>query len=398
MSRHESASPREAPATQPSPVMRPFFVCVLLMDFAGGVGMLAVPLLATAWGASPGLLGYIGTAGGLGYVAMAAVAGPLSDRIGRTKLPLIGAVSLSLFFFLYPQLPGPVYMVPLALIIGIAWGSFWPPMESWIADVFEGRHLTRALSGFNISWSTGSTIGVLLAGYLFELRPWLPFLVTVLVPLGVAAALHRLPKPEHKAKNHSPAEDHPDPAAQADSTELWIAWTLNFAIVFALGATRNLFPKLADTIAISSGQISVIMFAMSLFRVLMFMLIRARGSMPHGVKMFLPPSLLLIVGMIGFTVGYAPLTFIAASIVVGISSGIAYSSSLQMSLSSSVGRGARSGAHEAILGSGLLAGPFVCGVVADHFGLRAPYVVCAVLAVVTLVAHTLILMGKRSRK
>ncbi len=197
------------------------------MDFAGGVGVLAVPLLATAWGASPGLLGYIGTAGGLGYVAMAAVAGPLSDRVGRTKLPLIGAVSISLLFFLYPWLPGPVYMVPLALIIGMAWGLLWPPMESWIADVFEGRHLTRALSGFNVSWSTGSTIGILLAGYLFELRPWLPFLVTVLVPLAVAATLPRLPKPERKGENHSPVEDHPNPVPRTDPTELWIAWTVD---------------------------------------------------------------------------------------------------------------------------------------------------------------------------
>ncbi len=398
MSRHKSAPPREAPAAQSSPGMWPFFICVFLMDFAGGVGALAVPLLATAWGASPGLLGYIGTAGGLGYVVMAAAAGPLSDRVGRTKLPLTGAVTLSLLFSLYPVLPSPVYMVPLALIIGVAWGLLWPPMESWIADVFEGRHLTRALSGFNVSWSTGSTVGILLAGYLFELRPWLPFLVTVIVPLAVAVTLPRLPKPERKGENHSPVEDHPNPVPRTDPTELWIAWTLNFAIIFAMGATRNLFPKLADTIAISTGQISVIMFTMSLFRVLMFMLIRARGSMPRGAKMFLPPSLLLIVGMIGFTVGYAPLTFIAASVLVGISSGIAYSSSLQMSLSSSAGRGARSGAHEAILGSGLLAGPFVCGVAADHFGLRAPYVVCTVLAVMTLVAHTLIWMGKRFRK
>ena len=199
MSRHEAAPPSEVAAEKTSPAMLPFFVCVFLMDFGGGVGVLAVPLLATAMDASPALLGYIGTAGGLGYVAMAALAGRLSDRIGRTALPLIGAVCLSLLFFVYPWLPAPVYMIPLALVIGVAWGFFWPPMESWIADVFEGPHLTRALSGFNVSWSTGSTIGMFLAGYLFAAARWLPFLVAMIVPLLVAATLTRLPRPTRES-------------------------------------------------------------------------------------------------------------------------------------------------------------------------------------------------------
>lgn len=386
----KAAAPGEAIAERASPAMLPFFVCCFLMDFAGGCAMVAVPLLATEWGASPALLGYIGTASALGYVAMAAVTGWLSDRVGRTAMPYIAVVAVPLLYFLYPWLPRVAWIAPVAFVGGVALGFYWPPVESWIADVFEGKNLTRAVSGFNVAWSLGGTLGALLGGYLFELKQWAPFVFMLVPPLVAGALLTRLPKPPKHAAHPAPVEAEDHPRLKADPTALWFAWTLNFTIVFALGGTRALLPKLAEQLAISSGTVGLIVFTMSLFKLLVFIIVRARGIMPRRLALFLWPNLMLIASMIGFRFSHTAGAFVVSSVAIGIASGIGFSGSILMSLLGTAGRGARSGFHEAILGLGLLAGPFVCGLVAERWDLRAPYLVCAGLAVVVLAVQTVI--------
>ncbi len=67
--------------------------------------------------------------------------------------------------------------------------------------------------------------------------------------------------------------------------------------------------------------------------------------------------------------------------------GITYSASLYYSLQGhEESRGARSGLHEAVLGSGIFLGPLVGGAVANYVNLHVPFLVgagmSAVLAVV----------------
>ena len=52
-------------------------------------------------------------------------------------------------------------------------------------------------------------------------------------------------------------------------------------------------------------------------------------------------------------------------------------------------KGNKSGVHEAVLGSGLLLGPFLGGVLADSgLGVNSPYILCAIAIGVCSVVET----------
>jgi MFS family permease len=67
---------------------------------------------------------------------------------------------------------------------------------------------------------------------------------------------------------------------------------------------------------------------------------------------------------------------------IGLLVGISFCSSCFYSLFTSSRGGARAGWHEAIVGSGMLFGPFLGGLSAQYFGMRTPYFLCAALVVV----------------
>jgi MFS family permease len=88
--------------------------------------------------------------------------------------------------------------------------------------------------------------------------------------------------------------------------------------------------------------------------------------------------------------------FGVAFAVAGMGAGVTYVSSLYYSLEGhAVSRGARAGIHEAVLGSGVFLGPLFGGFVAEIFGLRAPYIMSALVFVAVAIA---VYMGWRQMR
>ncbi len=87
--------------------------------------------------------------------------------------------------------------------------------------------------------------------------------------------------------------------------------------------------------------------------------------------------------MVPFTNAHWWLGLVFASI--GIATGIAYYRSLYASLAGESSRGLKSGAHEAILFLGILAGSAGGGMLAHFWDIRAPYIPIAGLAFLVLI-------------
>jgi MFS family permease len=60
-------------------------------------------------------------------------------------------------------------------------------------------------------------------------------------------------------------------------------------------------------------------------------------------------------------------------------------------------KGKGAGLHESILGSGVVLGPLLGGIVAHAVGLRAPYILCLIV-LAGLIAAEWVIMGKRSER
>jgi predicted MFS family arabinose efflux permease len=80
----------------------------------------------------------------------------------------------------------------------------------------------------------------------------------------------------------------------------------------------------------------------------------------------------------------SPAGFLPAMVLLGTSAGFTYFSSIYYSLNTGENRGARSGIHEALIGSGIVAGPLTGGMVAQTWGLRSPYLLSTLVVIGSL--------------
>jgi len=89
--------------------------------------------------------------------------------------------------------------------------------------------------------------------------------------------------------------------------------------------------------------------------------------------------------------------FALALVSLGAACGITYTSSMVYCLQSGSNTGAKGGTHETILITGFIVGSFTCGVVAQKFGLRAPYLFCYAFLMI-VIALEVLLIGLVHRK
>jgi MFS family permease len=133
-----------------------------------------------------------------------------------------------------------------------------------------------------------------------------------------------------------------------------------------------------------SGSIIGITIAMFLAgQLLMFLYLRKRSGWQYRLWPLLAALGVAAGAWVLAWFAQSPVVFGIAFAIAGMGAGVTYVSSLYYSLEGqSVSRGARAGIHEAVLGSGVFLGPLFGGLVADHFGLRSPYIMAALLFVV----------------
>jgi MFS family permease len=87
--------------------------------------------------------------------------GRISDRIGRVRPMEVGVVASAIVAALLPW-PGSAYLLAaLVVAAGLAFGSFWTPAMSLLADEAEDRGLdyAYAFALINLAWAPGQAIG-----------------------------------------------------------------------------------------------------------------------------------------------------------------------------------------------------------------------------------------------
>jgi predicted MFS family arabinose efflux permease len=135
--------------------------------------------------------------------ALSPLLGRLSDRRGRL-LPLRGGLVGSAL--VTAALPWPDRRLAVAALIvaaGIAFGSFWTPAMSHLADVSEARGLEHgyAFALINLAWAPGQALGSAGSGALADAASdAVPYLVLAGLCLATLAALTRAPRLAHQGE------------------------------------------------------------------------------------------------------------------------------------------------------------------------------------------------------
>ena len=363
----------------------PLFLAAFLTDGSLYLAFAALPFRAIEMGAGPGRLGLLPTLYAATYMATAAFAGHVSDRVSRLTLAR-GAGSLffvgCLALALAPNLLVLYAAVPL---LGIALGFFWSPLQAELSDRAAGGGLSSSVGVFNVSWSLGKGCG-LVAGGLVTARfapeqalliAGVPVLVgSVALALGGRASGGRPPPP---AENES--------RAPVSVALLRLAWITN-AVAFGVGSTMNVHaPKLL--LAEGSGPSDFGMLVGAIFMVQTFTFAALFRHRPT-VRTLRLSQVLGIVALAAFAFAPSFEARLVAAVPLGIALGLAYQASIHASLDRPHGRGRAAGLHETILGAGSSLLPMIGGFLAvTAHSLLAPFALGGVAFALAFIASAI---------
>jgi MFS family permease len=108
-------------------------------------------------------------------------------------------------------------------------------------------------------------------------------------------------------------------------------------------------------------------------------------------------QLLAAAGLWAIALGRSPLVFAVGLILQGCLVAATFTASIFYSLHADGPGGRRTGLHEAIVGSGFLAGPLVGGLVAEHVGPGAPYLAASVVVLTAIAVQTYVVRRTAAR-
>lgn len=368
-----------------------FYLNAFLGDIAVGLNIICVPLLAIKLGATPFVLGFTGFLASLTYLLFSPLFGSLSERKDPLFFTLIGSFlfalsSLTLVFF---------HTIPLIFlvmgIVGFATSMLWSPLEVWIARTT--RNLKIAIGYYNLSWCLGLSLGTLLSGYLFQKNwryPLIALTITCLLLLIFLLLCPRVP-PSVKAKESSKEKDERNPFVV-------VGWTANFIGWFTLGVLRYLFPRLAVDLHISSFTLGSLNFLMSISTAISSFGLGYLAWLHRRLSFLIAIQLLMGAGFIIIYLTSSLPFFYLSFFILGISIGVAYFFSLFHSLEGEEGKGQRSGIHESIVGAGGLLGPLTGGIVAQHFNIRTPFLLCTLVLFIGILFEIMYYLHGRRNK
>lgn len=366
------------------------------------LGGLCIPLLATQLDASNLELGIIGSVGAAMYALTTVSAGALSDKIGRKRVIIAGALIGGVSLATMPLSRAPVHLILLNGIFGAGMACFWPVLEAWLTEEGDAEQIRRGLGGFNVSWSIGGALGPLIGGFLYAGSSTLAFLVAASGTAFVAylAFLHRepaiLPVSDGTEDLVNVARNGP---IRVNRSLLYAAWMANFTGWFAISEIRVLFPKFAVTLGMEPGTIGILIFILSIALTVAFFLLGISGWWHTRTSPLFCAQAIIILLLIAMTRFDSALSLSVVLFGLGTCFGVTYSYSLYFSLVGSLNKGAAGGRHEMVLGTGALLGPLMGGAVAEILRTqRAPYALGAIAVLVSLILQIGIMRKFRSHE
>ena len=350
------------------------FLAAFAYQMIVGVVGIAVPIYANMLGASLFIVGIIGSAGGLVYSFMPLVSGILCDRIGRKLFISVSLFSYGVSCLLYSLVQEPLMFIPIKILEWISVATFWPAVESLIADSAT-EELEDALKKFNISWGSAMVVGPLMGGILIdELSVMAPFFFSMLISFFfgmLSIILVREPRKPIDAEKDSRGKLKMN--GERDGS-IVVALVTIFLFSSIVSILMSLFPSYARDLGISASEIGVIAFTFGATRVVTFYQAPRIEARIKKTGMLLIGSLVLGFASLATFYSGNTLSFLMCFLFFGFGTGISYAVSIALVLKwrkSSTGYAA--GVFESLIGTGYFLGPLIGGFL-SKFASNLPYI------------------------
>lgn len=403
--------------------LRLLYVAAFLMHIALGGQIAGLPLLAKkAFGATVWQLALIGLATMLGHSLFSLAVGVLVGRVKPITISIVGAGVCGVAILFAIPAVNAWQLVGVGAAASLGWALYWPMLEAAIAEGAGGRTLSGRMGRFNVSWSLGDAIGIPLAGALYDMRTWAPFVMMAVVNVLIVVVLilaRRMPLAVAGAPGgEAPEAEELEVTPSVNVRFTRAAWVGNFIAAGTVGVVRSIFAAPAvDIFGMSGTLYGLVTGTVNLSRTASFWLLTHWRNWHYRWGIYIAMTGVMAAGMAGVAVAAAfpgpsgiAIVFVSFA-AVGFSFGMPYYSSIFYSVHTDGVVESKTRLHEAVLGAGGAAGVLASGVVNQLtqsaslspglFGALAsmsPFLMCSGAVVAGIVVSGgIIASGKRQR-
>jgi multidrug resistance protein len=364
------------------------------LDLVGfGIILPILAIYGERLGASPTTLGFVVSSFSLAQFLFSPLLGRLSDRIGRRPVILLSLFGTAVGSVLTGAATS-VWMLFLGRIVDGASGASVSVAQGAVTDVAPPSERPRLLGLLGAAFGVGFVLGPALGGLAALWGPRVPFFVAAVIAFANGiVAWKRLPE------THPPGTETPAPPVSAvesaerrrDLTRLALVAFISTAAFSAFEATFSLLGERRFDLTESS--------VFAVFIGIGLLLVAVQGGMVRPVNVRFGPAgalrlalSLLAVGLLLLAAATTWLLLVPALVLLVLGQGLA-TPTLAALVANRADEGRRGGALGFQQSAGALArivGPALGGVLFQHVGVAAPYLVGAAMTGVAL-----LLLGTR---
>ncbi len=171
----------------------------IVESFDIGIVGTVVLLLRDEWNLSPGDVGLLGASSTVGIVIGVAIAGRLTDKLGRKKIAIFGVAWFSLFTLIGAAFPNLYWVAAMRFVAGLGEGAVFPIPYLMISEFVNRRRRATTLGWVNGVLTSAYVLPTLVGAWALSAFPvevaWrVPFLIGGLPLLLVIALAIWLPE------------------------------------------------------------------------------------------------------------------------------------------------------------------------------------------------------------
>ncbi|RLF24346.1 MAG: hypothetical protein DRN15_02870 [Thermoprotei archaeon] len=327
-------------------------------------------------------IGLIGGMSSFTYAVMTLSAFYVSKMIGRKKALMYALASYTIALLTYLVATNPYQLMIGRAIEGMAWGLFWPFVETVLAELLGVESMVPK---FSTAWSSGAIVGSMLIAVLLKIEPPIYLLIYMTVVMAYLLPLTKLKISSDRTRE---MEKLGLKGLAMGLRSLWHGWTLLVVSYVCMGLWLALTPAHMKTWGYEDFIIGLCLFTLMSMRTLTFILLE-RMSKALNEKQLENIFLVLPVAVIVPVLTRKPIHVIIASAALGVGLGLVYATVLRQVLSE--GRMARevmTGLFEFFIGIGFFIGPTIGGLLAS-IEEELAYIGCALITALAVMMYRL---------